>query len=214
MKALCFADVHAKISFLPALENILAANNFDLILFPGDLVNVGREMEYAERFIKIIQKSGVPTFWVPGNNDVGEAYHLLQAGLTSVENKKIKFADLKIVGMGGVPDLWGHNIFPPKVSDADIENSIFLSHIPPKNFKNFRKFDHSEIDDGVELKNAPRIQICGHQHHYWGVSYIGKTKILKLPAGLLMMAANLDTGSLKVEFIDLSNYDKVKVILR
>lgn len=215
MKALCFSDLHAKIAFLPALENILATKNFDLILFPGDLLNAGREMEYAEKFIEIIQRSGLPVFWVPGNNDVGEAYSLLQAGLTSVENKKVKFGEEKIVGMGGVPDLWGHGIFPPEVSDKDIENSIFLSHIPVKNFVNYRKFDHTEVDKSVELKNRPKIQICGHQHRYWGVAYIGKTKILKLPAGLLMMAAILDTKTLKVEFINLSDYNKLdKVILR
>lgn len=215
MKALCFADLHAKVAFLPALENILASKNFDLILFPGDLLNAGREMEYAKRFIEIIEKSGVPIFWVPGNNDVGEAYSLLQTGLTSVEGRLRDIMGEKIVGMGGVPDLWGHGIFPPKVSDKDIENSIFLSHIPAKNFQNLRKFDHSEIDDSIKLGSAPKIQISGHQHHYWGVAYIGKTKILKLPAGLLMMAAMLDTKSLKVEFIDLSDYNKLnKPILR
>ncbi len=215
MKALCFSDLHAKIDFLTALENILASKNFDLILFPGDLLNAGREMEYAERFLAIIEKAGVPIFWVPGNNDVGEAYKLLQAGLTSVENKKVKFGSEKIVGMGGVPDLWGHGIFLPEIPQKDVENSIFLSHIPPKTFQNYRKFDHSEIDGSVELKSAPKIQISGHQHRYWGVAYIGKTKILKLPAGLLMMAATLDTQSSKVEFINLSDYNKLnKIILR
>lgn len=215
MKALCFSDLHAKAAFLPALENILAVKNFDLILFPGDLLNAGREMEYAQNFLEIIEKAGVPIFWVPGNNDVGEAYTLLEAGLTSVENKKIKFGEEKIIGMGGTPDLWGNDIFPPEVSETEIKDSIFLSHIPPKNFQNLRKFDHVEIDDSILLPNAPKIQICGHQHRYFGVAYIGKTKVLKLPAGLLMMAVILDTKSLKVEFINLSDYNKTnKVILR
>jgi hypothetical protein len=126
-----------------------------------------------------------------------------------------KYDDEKIIGMGGVPDLWGHGIFYPKVKSEEMKDSIFLSHIPAKNFKNLHKFDHNEYDKSVEIKNAPKIQISGHQHSYWGVGYIGRTKILKLPAGLNLMAANLDTKTLKVEFIKLTNYNKVnKVILR
>ena len=213
MKALCFADLHAKTAFLPAMRNFLSSrknDDIEVIFCLGDIVNFGGDLEYLGNLLTIVNK--LPFFYVPGNNDFGPVYKIMKK--YSVENKMVEFAGEKIIGMGGIPDLWGHNIFPPKVSDADIENSIFLSHIPPKNFKNFRKFDHAEIDDGVELESAPKIQICGHQHHYWGVAYIGKTKILKLPAGLLMMAAILDTESLKVEFINLTDYAKVKVILR
>jgi hypothetical protein len=133
----------------------------------------------------------------------------------SLEGKLVKFNGEKIIGMDGVPDLWGHGISYPKVSETDLSDAIFLSHIPAKNFKNYHKFDHDEIDQTIVLKNAPKIQISGHQHSYWGVAYIGKTKILKLPAGLDLMAAMLDTETLKVKFIDLSDYNKLKkVILR
>ncbi len=215
MKALCISDVHAKIGFLEVFRNFLIAEKPDLILFTGDIVNGGHEIDYLEKFDKIIKELEVPLFWVPGNNDIGSVYELMRKRKYSVEGKMLEYEDEKIIGMNGVPDLWGHGISYPKIKESDLAGSIFLSHIPPKNFKNFRKFDHKEIDKTVEIKDAPKIQICGHQHSYWGVSYIGKTKILKLPAGLSLMAAVLDTKSLKVEFIDLSNYNKLgKVILR
>ncbi|MEI8061396.1 MAG: metallophosphoesterase [Candidatus Berkelbacteria bacterium] len=215
MKALCISDVHAKIGFLEVFRNFLIAEKPDLILFTGDIVNGGHETDYLEKFDKIIKELEVPLFWVPGNNDIGPVYELMRKRKYSVEGKMLEYEDEKIIGMNGVPDLWGHGISYPKVKDKDLLNSIFLSHIPPKNFKNFQRHDHNSFDKTVELKNAPKIQICGHQHSYWGVGYIGKTKILKLPAGLSLMAAVLDTKSLKVEFIDLSNYNKLnKIVLR
>jgi len=215
MKALCISDVHAKVGFLEVFRNYLISEKPDLILFTGDIVNQGQETDYLAKFDKIISESEIPIFWVPGNNDIGPVYELMRKRKYSVEGKMKEFGTEKIVGMNGVPDLWGHGISYPKVKELDMAESILLSHIPPKNFKNLNKFDHKEIDKSVELKNAPKIQICGHQHSYWGVGYIGKTKILKLPAGLSLMAAKLDTKTLKVEFIDLSNYNKLgKVILR
>ncbi|PIU24231.1 hypothetical protein COT12_02110 [Candidatus Berkelbacteria bacterium CG08_land_8_20_14_0_20_39_8] len=213
--ALCISDVHAKIGFLSAFKNYLISEKPDLILFTGDIVNGGHEVDYLEKFDQIISDSGIPLFWVPGNNDVGQVYKLMSRKKFSVEGKAVDFGSEKIVGMNGVPDLWGHGISYPQILATELADSIFLSHIPAKNFKNFRKFDHNEIDENVILKNAPKIQISGHQHSYWGVGFVGKTKLLKLPAGLNLMAATLDTKTLKVEFIDLSNYNKLgKVILR
>lgn len=215
MKALCISDAHAKIGFLESLEFFLAKEQPEAIFFTGDIVNHGQEIDYLKKFNSIILNSGIPLFWVPGNNDIGPVYELMRRKKYSVEDKFVQYGGEKIVGMGGAPDLWGHNIYYPKVKENEIKDSIFLSHIPPKNFVNFKKHDHKEYDKNVELKNAPKIQICGHQHSYWGVGYIGKTKILKVPAGLNMMAAILDTETLKVEFINITDYNKKhKVILR
>ena len=206
MKALCIADVHAKVGFLPALKNYLAEEKPDMILFVGDIVNQGRDIEYLKEFDKIIKKSRTALFWVPGNNDVGPVYELMKKRDYSVEGEFVEYGGEKIIGMDGVPDLWGHGISYPDVPEKDIAGSIFLSHIPPKNFRNLKKTDHEYFDESVELINAPKIQISGHQHSYWGVAYIGKTKLLKLPDGLSMMAATLDTKTLAVEFINLSYY--------
>jgi len=215
MKALCISDIHGKEGFLAALKNLLQQEKFDLVLMLGDIVNNGKEVNYFEKFLNIIEDADLPMFWVPGNNDIGDVYEHMSRSKYSIENKKVEFGGENFVGMGGVPDLWGHNIYMPEVKPQEMRDSIFLSHIPPKKFVNFKRFDHQEIQKGVNLENVPKIQISGHQHSYWGVGYIGKTKILKLPAGLNMMAAALDTQSLKVEFIDLTDYNKSnKVILR
>lgn len=206
MKALCISDLHARVSFLPALEKLLSAEKFDLILCVGDITNNGSEIEYCKKFISIVEK--LPFFFVPGNNEQGKIYDLFSK--FSVEGISKEFRDEKIVGMGGVPDLWGHNILPPKISEEEMSNSIFLSHIPPKNVENIKKFDWApEKNSDLKLSAAPKIQISGHQHHLWGIGFIGKTKILKLPSALNMMVAELDTESLKVKFIDMKKYDKV-----
>jgi Icc-related predicted phosphoesterase len=215
VKAVCISDAHAKNGFLESLEIFLAEEKLELILFTGDIVNQGHEVEYLKKFDQIIAQSGIPLFWVPGNNDVGPVYDLMKRRKYSVEGKMTEFENEKIIGMDGVPDLWGHGISYPKVKENEMADSIFLSHIPPKNFVNFKKHDHQEFDKNVKLKNAPKIQISGHQHSYWGVGYIGKTKVLKLPAALNMMVAILDTKTLKVQFINIAGHNKKnKVILR
>jgi len=224
MKAFCIADIHERSEFLTALENFLSKEKFDLVLLLGDIVNAGRNIEYFQKFIEIIEKEKLPMFWVPGNNDVGQVYERMKNSKYSVENKMVKFGGLpalsstksmqageKIIGMGGVPDLYGHNIYYPKVTTRDFENSIFLSHIPPKNVKNLKRFDHDNVDRNIKIKDAPKIQICSHIHSAWGVGYIGQTKILKLPAGLNMMAAILDTETLAVEFIDMKKYARINL---
>jgi len=211
MRALCLSDIHEKREFLVALESLLSKEKFDLVFMLGDFVNFGRNLEYFGQFIKIIEDARLPMFWVPGNNDVGDVYKVMSKSRYSVENKLKKFEDEKIVGMGGVPDLYGYNIYYPRVTAKDFSDCIFLSHIPPRKVKNLKKFDHSSVDGSIKIKNAPRIQISGHLHHNWGVGFVGKTKILKLPAGLNMMAAILNTETLKVEFIGMKKYDKVKL---
>ncbi|MCX6810303.1 MAG: metallophosphoesterase [Candidatus Berkelbacteria bacterium] len=210
MKALCIADLHDKVKFVLALDVLLKEKKFDLILCTGDITSGGHSMEYVLKFLDVIHSHKIPTFWVPGNNDVGEAFGTLQENLTSVENNFVEFQGEKIVGMGGIPDLYGHNIFPPKVSAKEIEDSIFLSHIPPKKIENLKKFDwQPEKFAELKLSAAPKIQISGHIHHNWGVAWIGRTKVLKMPAGLDMMAASLDTKTLEVDFIEMKKYDRV-----
>ena len=210
MKALCFSDLHAKTNFLPALDLLLTEEKFDLIFFPGDIANAGREKEYTFRFLDIIHHHKIPTFWVPGNNDVGEVFAMLKENLQSAENKLLKFKNEKIIGMGGTPDLYGHNIFPPKVKASEMDDSIFLSHIPPRKLETLKKFDFKpEKNQNLKLTATPKIQISGHIHNNWGIGYIGKTKVLKLPAGVDMKAAILDTKTLEVEFISMIKYDKI-----
>jgi len=212
MKALCVSDLHGQVGFLLALDNLLKREKIDLVLSVGDIGNAGRNIEYSSKFLKILKQNNSPVFSVPGNNDFGEIYDLLKSGTTLVENKLIKFGGEKIIGMGGIPDLYGHNIFPPEVKDEDLADSIFLSHIPPNKIENIKKFDWKPKKfSRLKLKAAPKIQISGHIHYNWGVAWIGRTKILKLPAGANMMATLLDTKTLEVNFIDMKKYDNISL---
>lgn len=46
------------------------AENVDLVLIAGDLANKGKKEEWAE-FAQLIKTISAPTFYVPGNHDVG-----------------------------------------------------------------------------------------------------------------------------------------------
>ena len=212
MIALCISDLHDRSKFVLALDVLLKEEKFDLILCAGDITSGGHSMEYVLKFLDVIHFHKIPTFWVPGNNDVGEAFATLQENLTSVENNCVEFKGEKIVGMGGIPDLYGHNIFPPEVSKDIMSDCIFLSHIPPKKVENLKKFDwQPEKFADLKLAAAPKIQISGHIHHNWGVAWIGRTKVLKLPAGMDMLAASLDTKTLEIDFIEMKKYDRIEL---
>lgn len=212
MKALCISDLHDSQKFVFALNVLLSEEKFDLIFCLGDIASGGHSLEYTMKFLDVIHFHKIPTFWVPGNNDVGESFGVLQENLTSVENNFVKFRGEKIVGMGGIPDLYGHNIFPPEVPPATISDSIFLSHIPPKKIENLKKFDWKpEKMPEKKLSAAPKIQISGHIHNNWGVAWIFETKILKLPAGVNMMATILDTESLEIDFLEMKKYDRIEL---
>ena len=111
MKAVCISDAHAKNGFLESFEIFLTEEKPELILFTGDIVNQGHEVEYLRKFDQIIGRSEIPLFWVPGNNDIGPVYELMRKRKYSVEDRCVKFEEESIIGMGGVPDLWGHNIY-------------------------------------------------------------------------------------------------------
>jgi len=102
--------------------------------------------------------------------------------------------------------------------DGQILNSKQISNKKDQNSKQFGKLENSNLDivsdlgfrnldlsDNRRFSDSPRVHICGHIHHQWGVAYLGSTKIVKLASAEHGHAAIIDTNDLSVEFIKVDN---------
>jgi len=153
MKAFLFSDLHDSYSQLKRLENFLVGNDeIDILIFAGDVVNMGEPVGFMVQFINLIDRVKKPFFWVPGNNDFGPAYYKLKARYPSLEGRVAELPVSSIIpntnplirftGVGGSPASWagqyqGENMIDKKM----IAGSIFISHVPPPGILNWQKFD-------------------------------------------------------------------------
>ncbi|MDO8444003.1 MAG: metallophosphoesterase [bacterium] len=117
MKAFVFSDLHAQSKQLYNLEHFFDdKNDIDLLIFAGDVVNMGEPVGFIVNFIEVIEKNGLPFFWVPGNNDFGRSYHKLNAKYPSLEGRIVELSDpspLRGEARWGVNKINASNITPP-----------------------------------------------------------------------------------------------------
>jgi Icc-related predicted phosphoesterase len=223
MKAFLFSDLHASYKQLDNLKKFLVGNKeIGLVIFAGDLVNMGEPAVFADNFLSVINEIKLPLLWVPGNNDFGRAYYKIQAKIKSLEGRVLEFGGNRFTGVGGSPASWsGQYAGERAVDQKDIAGSIFVSHVPPPgllslqkedvSFNNFNcslngKMTNDKINVKCKMKNekyfknSPIIHICGHIHSRVGVAYLGQTKIIKLAPLETGHYAILDLESLIVDF--------------
>ena len=221
MKVLLFSDLHDSSRGLWALIDFLNKNQ-DIagLVFAGDVTNMGEPVSFAEKFVNEISKFKHPLLWVPGNNDFGRSYEILQNYTKSLEGRIVKLGGRAFTGVGGSPDSWsGQYEGERSVDKKAIADSIFVSHVPPPGIITLSKFDDpltqsvisSDKVSGEESRNQqkrrfsdpPLVHICGHVHWKWGVDYLGQTKIIKLASSETGHCAIMDLENLNVEFMRL-----------
>lgn len=212
MKALLFSDIHDSNRGLWLITDFLKKNReISGLVFAGDLVNMGEPISFAEKFIAEISKFNLPLLWVPGNNDFGESYKVLQNHTPSLEGRIVEFGGRRFTGVGGSPASWESQYQgEASVKKEDIAGTIFMSHYPPAGVKYFTQNPNSKIqipnkfqNPNVKISDAPIAHICGHIHHTWGVGRIGETKVIKLASLELGYLAIMELDTLEVEFMRL-----------
>lgn len=205
-KAILFSDLHTSNKMLSKLkEYLLLENDFSVIIFAGDVVNMGEPVWFAEKFIDFLNEINIPIVWVPGNNDFGRAYHKLNASHKSVEGRYAEYFGRRFTGVGGSPASWeGQYAGEHMHENTKIGGTIFLSHYPPPGILNYQKFDVPSPTSSKVFSDSPLVHICGHIHHTWGAAYLGQTKVIKLASLETGHFATLDLDDLSVEFKRLS----------
>lgn len=225
-KALLFSDLHCSLKYLEKMYDfVMQREEIKLLIFAGDVVNMGEPVWVMEKFIEKIQKIGLPFLWVPGNNDFGRAYYKLKAKFNSLEGLVVESLNRRFTGVGGSPASWsgqyqGENSVDKKL----IGGTIFVSHFPPPGILTLVQKDlptpllynrHSGLDpesheilkqvqddrpSGRRFSDSPLVHICGHLHYRWGTAYLGQTKVIQLASLETGHYAIMDLDNLKVEF--------------
>ena len=133
MNLLLFSDLHDSSRGLNAILDYLNKNqNISGLVFAGDLTNMGEPVEFAQKFINEISKFNLPLLWVPGNNDFGQSYKVLQNHTLSLEGRIVKIGGRGFTGIGGSPASWsGQYEGENSLSKEEIAGTILVSHYPP-----------------------------------------------------------------------------------
>jgi len=212
-RVLCVTDAHGADAALAALEKFLSGQKPDLVLMGGDFTHVGKPEDYAQKFLVVIEKAGVPVFAVHGNMDSPEVKGLIEKRGVSIHAKNVKWKGFEFAGLGGGPKSVLSTLIEYENDEAAkfIEGiigpeTIVLSHAPPYGTK------ADDIGNGVHIgmpalreaveKIQPRAVICGHAHENQGIERIGKTLVIKVPALKDGKAALVELPSLKTTFLE------------
>lgn len=202
-KAFLFSDLHCNNSQLSNMYDfvIQKENNIKLLIFAGDVVNMGEPVWFSEKFISKIIDSDIDFVWVPGNNDFGRSYHKIQAKIKSIEGKIIELYGRNFTGVGGSPASWaGQYAGESMVDKKKIKDSIFISHYPPPGILSLQQKDIKFPSSTKKFSDSPLIHICGHLHYRYGTAFLGQTKVIQLASLETGNYAILDLDTLSVEF--------------
>lgn len=134
-KILLLSDLHASVSRLKQLMSIGNQEEIKAIIFAGDFLNGGENLNFADAFLWTIQKWNKPFFWVRGNNDFGLAADWFEDQCSTIEGKIVKFANIKLAGAGD-------SLFSDQAAVLEADNnfysqiggSILITHYPPPDF--------------------------------------------------------------------------------
>jgi len=213
-RVLCVTDAHGTDAALAALEKFLAQKpGPDLVLMAGDFTHVGKPEDYAQKFLSVIEKAGVPVFAVHGNMDSPQVKGFIEKKGVSIHAKKVEWRGFEFAGLGGGPKSVLSTLIEYDNDEAAsfIEGiigpeTIVLSHAPPYGTK------ADDIGNGIHIgmpalreaveKIRPRAVICGHAHENQGMERIGRTLVIKVPALKDGKAALVELPSLKTKFLE------------
>ena len=201
-QAILFSDLHSSTKRLYQLTKLVQKDHeIKLLIFAGDLVDMGEPVWFVSDFVEVIKTLGLPLVWVPGNNDFGRAYHKLQANFKSIEGKVFEAEGQKFTGVGGSPASWaGQYGGEAMVDKKAIAGTVFISHYPPPGVHNLMEREVASPTSLRKFADSPKVHICGHLHYRSGLAYLGQTKIVQLASLETGHYALMDLTDLTIEF--------------
>lgn len=210
LKILALADLHADEMLIDRLRAISAKNQYDLVLFGGDITNRG-PVSYAEEVVSFFYPK---TYAVFGNMDTDDVVEKLHQMKVLIHGRKIKLGEWNLVGIGGsnpgpfnTPNEMSEERLEEVIAKAGVDNySIVLSHAPPYGLFDTVGSLHvgsTAVRKMIDQKK-PILVICGHVHEHEGKEILGETLVVKLGPAEKLRAAKIEINdSIKVDFIDL-----------
>ena len=210
MKILALSDLHADEELVDRLRAISTKNQYDIVLFCGDITNNG-PVSYAEEVISLFLPNA---YAVHGNMDSNDVVSKLREMKVLIHGKKVKLGEWNLVGLGGsnptpfgTPNEMSEEKLEDTLANAQVdEYSIVLSHAPPYGLFDSVGSVHvgSKAVRAMIEQKRPILVICGHVHEHEGKEILGETLVVKLGPAEKLRAAKIEIeDNIKVEFIDL-----------
>ena len=187
MKICCISDTHES-------HRDLQIEECELVLFAGDLTNLGNE-DATRDFLKWLQDLPCKqAFFIAGNHDkqfaeykfIWEQESKKYDKITYLEESIVQYKEIKIYGSPYSPKYgnwwfmeeenrlrrrWGH--IP---NDID----IMIVHTPPKGILDTYDDNHvgSQALRERIVTMSPKLLVCGHIHSGYGIDKYGLTTIV------------------------------------
>lgn len=208
MKLLALSDIHSKKSALQSILSSIDRRGIEAIILAGDLTSHGSKEEALELLEML---SFAKLFVVPGNLDSWNALKAMQELGVSLHCRKEEFNGIVFSGMGGGliggigEILFSEQEIEKKLLPLVEENSVLVTHLPPKNssldLAGENNIGSNAVREIIEGKK-PGIHICGHAHDSRNTEWINETLCINPGPVKEGCAAFIEAGKeAKVELI-------------
>jgi len=223
-KILIISDIHADIENILNLLDKVKAYEFDLVICPGDLIDINLPKGFTPKdigkiIIEELRTLKKPLLIAPGNMD-SEILDLLEEEKISLHGNGVKFGDYGIYGFGGARTPFGTMLEP---SEIEIENGlrkgfakvedakykIQVTHMPPARTKVDILFSGAHVGSEAIRKfieeNKPILAISSHIHEARGIDKINNTVLInsgKFSEGYCGLV-EIENGNVKAKILSL-----------
>lgn len=189
-------DIHNDAESIINFLDKLSALNFEVIICPGDFIDVAPKgftaKEIGSLIIEELRAFKKPIVAVPGNLD-GNILSLLEDEKISIHGKGKIIGDVGFYGFGGARTPFQTSLEP---SEEQIENGlrngfeeiknakykIQVTHIPPINTNIDRLYTGAHVGSEAVRKfiekNKPNVAVSAHVHEARGIDNLAETKLL------------------------------------
>lgn len=200
LRILAFSDIHADEDALDGLRALASKEEYDVVLFAGDMTNRG-PLSYAQDLLSLF---GEKFYFVHGNMDSSAVVDILRPQPHYIHGRKVPLGEWNLVGLGGsnptpfqTPSELGEIQIEHILASAGVDDhSILISHPPP--------YGHFDSVGGLHVgsksvaaaiaKYRPLMVLCGHLHEHEGQSVVDHTLVVKLGAANARRAADIRIG--------------------
>lgn len=227
MRIVVIGDIHNDIENLIQLLDKVGGLKPDVIVFSGDLIDVGVDLrgftrvDIANLVLEELNVLNVPVLAVPGNQDKS-ILSLLEERGTSLHGVGRDVNGVGFYGFGGAKTPFGTPLEPEEEElDAGLRKAydsikrkkikVQVTHAPPHNTKLDIITSGAHVGSRVVRRIieelSPNAAICAHIHEARGVDFIGNTKIVnagRFPEGYCgVVDIDLRASTTKAEIVNL-----------
>ena len=183
MRILAFSDLHRKKDIAQAILH--ASRNADVVVGAGDFATKGVGLTET---MEVLRNLVVPTVLVAGNHDsladLREACRG-NAAISVLHGEGVVIQGVPFFGLGfeipaGRQEPWNQRL--EEIEAVELlkdcpKRAVLVTHSPPFGVADVQTTGAHEgsrsIQEAVEATH-PRLHLCGHIHHAWGMSgFIG-----------------------------------------